>query len=432
MAREGLAAPLPSAPAPNSTPAARAEPLTLVLGVLPSEKPRPLEWEAHAARRASARASWLSLRPAAVLVRFVVERTVPHTKLRHEALLLERRRHADVVALTAEGDVSGCLQAELLRLWFAHALEAWPHARYYGKTEDDIYVQLRLLHFDLARLSSPLLWLGLFQWSGNSDAQARAGCWGGAFEDDVRFGAKVVQQLLMREHKCPSAATPITPAPSRELDVRSRALAVQGRACAYASAWLEAQPRRHDRRTSGGCSNDYSAVQGRFLSKCVVAQVTLAHLTWTKVHSNAADSGWRPFAPPSNLTLALDMNLGDKKLRKDLPGAWVRAHAVMGPSQSTSFPPLLYTYNPRRSAGDPVLVFSLNPDAARLHSTTCQWGGCHPSRGDMVPIMQDWIHSSACDAVAPPVPRASTCQLLDETNSLNTRTLRSHSLREVT
>eukprot|EP00966_Prymnesium_polylepis_P078093 1810326-Prymnesium_polylepis.1 len=119
--------------------------------------------------------------------------------------------------------------------WFAHALAAWPAARFYGKTEDDIYVHLGLLQFELARLAAPLLWLGLFQWSGNGEAGERAGCWGGAFEDDPLLGAKISQQLLGRESKCPNGAAPLTPAPSRELDVRSAGLAQTTAACSYPS-----------------------------------------------------------------------------------------------------------------------------------------------------------------------------------------------------
>eukprot|EP00966_Prymnesium_polylepis_P260849 6025054-Prymnesium_polylepis.1 len=47
--------------------------LTLVLGIIPSEKPRPFEWQAHADRRHAARGSWLTLRPNDVVTRFVVE-----------------------------------------------------------------------------------------------------------------------------------------------------------------------------------------------------------------------------------------------------------------------------------------------------------------------------------------------------------------------
>ncbi|KAL3930434.1 MAG: hypothetical protein SGPRY_001539, partial [Prymnesium sp.] len=284
----------------------------LALGVLPSERPRPHVWELHFRRRAAARATWLTLRPRDVVVRFVVEHPHPSASSeRREALLSEEREHDDIASFrTDRGNRSTCLQGELVRWWFIHALTAHPGFRYYGKSEDDIYVHLGLLRFDLARLAAPRLWLGLFQWSGNGKGEAgvSVGCFGGAFEDDPSFSPKREEKLLGQER--------------RELDVRSSELVSICNTCSYPSEWLRGQPRR-------GCTNDYSASQGLLVAKCVEKQITLAHLTWTKVHSNAADSGWRPFAPPSNLTLALDMNLADKKLRKDIPAAWRHAHAAI-------------------------------------------------------------------------------------------------------
>ena len=72
------------------------------------------------------------------------------------------------------------------------------------------------------------------------------------------------------------------------------------------------------------CPNDCAAVQGLWLTRCVSRNVTLAHATWSKVHSNSFDAGWRPFAPAGNLTLALDMNLGDRKVGRDVGVAGCR------------------------------------------------------------------------------------------------------------
>ena len=155
------------------------------------------------------------------------------------------------------------------------------------------------------------------------------------------------------------------------------------------------------------CPNDCAAVQGLWLTRCVNRSVTIAHATWSKVHSNAADNGWRPFAPPSNLTVVLDMNLGDKKLRalaaesgSDAP--WARAAAAMPMATSgsayaaaTAFPPLLYEYTPTRRAGSEPLMAPLNPRVAALHHTTCRWGGCHPSRGEAGLSWPAWLASGA-------------------------------------
>lgn len=177
-----------------------------------------------------------------------------------------------------------------------------------------------------------------------------------------------------------------------------------------------------------------AVVQGLWLTQCGRGNVTLAHATWSKVHSMSLDGGWRPFAPPGNLTLALDMNLGDKKLRRAagasnrrpqrrwvtlglsrqgfwLPpvrwrrqlasdeggmAPWKRAAAAMAVAtrRRSAFPPLLYEYDPRRTAGAP-LMRPLNPRVATLHYETCRWGGCHPPRNEPYVEWPAWGASEA-------------------------------------
>lgn len=115
--------------------------------------------------------------------------------------------------------------------------------------------------------------------------------------------------------------------------------------------------------------------------------------TWTKVHSLAPDNGWRPFARPSNLSVALDMNLGDKKLRLDRGGAWDAAHAAMAPTAASAFPALLYEFVPRRAAGEQPLARPLNPEVAEWYAGACRWGGCHPPREPWVE-WPSWLASA--------------------------------------
>jgi len=75
---------------------------------------------------------------------------------------------------------------------------------------------------------------------------------------------------------------------------------------------------------------------------------------WSKagdVDEDARTSGgWRFFAPPSNLSLAVDMNLRDRLLRRDPRGAWDATHAAMSATAGvTAFPALLYEWAPRRN-----------------------------------------------------------------------------------
>ena len=81
-----------------------------------------------------------------------------------------------------------CWCAALLDAFFRHALSSWPTAAYIGKTEDDIFVALPALVWELDRLpAQQRLWWGLMAWTGSVDADEankRQGCWGGGFEDD--------------------------------------------------------------------------------------------------------------------------------------------------------------------------------------------------------------------------------------------------------
>ena len=235
-------------------------------------------------------------------------------------------------------------------------------------------------------------------WTGSMgvDATKPAGCWGGGFEDDPLLSAKGVRQTLGKERGCPTTAQPLTPAPTHEADIRSAPLARALAQCLHPEAWLRAMGKLGVRR----CPNDCAAVQGAWLTQCakmdgiIGRNVTLAHATWTKVHSNSADNGWRPFAPPANLTVVLDMNLGDKKLRRDVRGAWETAAKLVAPTRATSFPPLMYSYSPTRRTGDVEMLRLLNPQVAALHHQTCRWGGCHPSRGEASPMVESWQRSS--------------------------------------
>ena len=366
----------------------------LVLGILPSEA--SVRGGAARARsyRQAARRTWLASSPAGLVTRFVFS-AAANADLRRR-----RRRLADdrsVVLHTPSASTCAC--AELVHAWFAHALAEWPRAHFVGKTEDDIMVSLPALHFEVARLrglaeGGQPLWWGLMAWTGNGGVEhPRVGCWGGGFEDDPLLSPKGVRGTLSKERGCPEGAQPLAPAPTHEVELRSRGLAHALAGCDYPRRWLDAM--------SGGrrCPNDCAAVQGLWLTRCLRRNVTLAHATWSKVHANSLDAGWRPFAPPANLTVVLDMNLGDKKLRQlandhggDAP--WERAHAAMHSTTASAFPPLLYSYEPTRRAGSTQLMAPLNSRVAALHYGTCRWGGCHPSRGEPTVVWPAWLASA--------------------------------------
>ena len=90
------------------------------------------------------------------------------------------------------------------------------------------------------------------------------------------------------------------------------------------------------------------------------------------------------------------MNLNDKKIRLDVPGAWSRADAIMSPSAATAFPPLMYAWMPRRQPASTPFAVPLNDDVAQMLYATCRWGGCRPSRGEPGPFVPGWRESAPC------------------------------------
>ena len=163
--------------------ASRDSPL-LVLGVLPSEK-QHVNWSSEVAR--AARSTWQTLPAPSVLLRFV---------LRDEGEVSDERA-GDIVRVPLPPR-STCLCAELTHAWFVHALRTWPTAKWYGKTEDHIYVQTTVLQWELERLPhAQPVWLGLFFYSSVGGVRRPdAGCWGGQFEDDATASDQTTQQLV--------------------------------------------------------------------------------------------------------------------------------------------------------------------------------------------------------------------------------------------
>ena len=286
------------------------DPLLLVLGILPSDATVRGGRQAAQRIRHGAMQTWLQHATSDIVARFVYAAPSADSgkRWRRRRLALPSASPSEQSVTLQTPNDSVCSCAELTLQWFAHALEVWPSARFYGKTEDDVMISLPALRFEVSRLAPDgRLWWGLMAWTGNGDVDhPRVGCWAGGFEDDPVLTPKGVRGTLGKERACPDGARPVAPSPTHEIDIRSGALARDMASCTYPRAWLLAMGR--GRR----CPNDCAAVQGHWLTRCLTRNVTLAHATWSKVHSNSLDNGWRPFAPPSNLTVVLDMNLGDK------------------------------------------------------------------------------------------------------------------------
>ena len=254
--------------------------LDLVLGILPSAS-SIRDWHTGLVNRRAARRLWIAAAPPQVLTRFVLlpsdavllKNNMPLKPMRRRRLagsysLKEQEQRALAIrreAASGSNDLvhlrdtsqSVCTCAELTRAWFVHALSTWPHAKFYGKTEDDVLISLPALHWELLRLPGDRrhVWWGLMAWTGNGGIEhQRVGCWGGGFEDDPALDAEA--KTLAKERACPLGAAPIAPSPTHEIDVRSSSLALAFAGCEYPRQWLAAMA------TSRRCPNDCAAVQG--------------------------------------------------------------------------------------------------------------------------------------------------------------------------
>ena len=236
----------------------------LILGVLPSDKTLEDPSFGQAARTA-ARRTWVHAAPRAVTVRFVVMPSESDSAF------------GDTVTLPPSN--TSCKCALTVQRWFEHAVAVWPTAEWYGKTEDDIYVQSSVLHWELVRLPrDPMLWYGLMAWTGNGDAQhPDTGCWGGQFEDDVTMSSKISQQLLGKERACPQSIV-MAPSPMHQLDVRGHGLATALAVCSYPHEWLAALTSSLGTRK---CGNECACTQGHWVQRCVSGHVKLAHVCTT-------------------------------------------------------------------------------------------------------------------------------------------------------
>ena len=257
--------------------ATRAEqPLLLALGVLPSDNG---DWRTAAANRRAARRTWLAPPlPHGFAYQFAVSQIMKSATTRPQRRRLsepqpprgtiarERLQYGNDLIVLQLPIGSLCTCAERTHAWFSHALARWPSAAYIGKTEVDILVGLPPLMFELSRLplrAQPLLWWGLFVWTGSADADLPkpVGCWGGGFEDDPMLTQRGTRQTLGKERGCPEGARPLAPAPTHEMDIRSTALATSLKECSYPRKWLQWA-------SAGGaaklrrCPNDCAAVQG--------------------------------------------------------------------------------------------------------------------------------------------------------------------------
>ena len=327
---------------------------------------------------------------------------------------------------TLDGPAAGkqCACIEKMHFWFVHALRRWPHAQFFAKTEDDTYVNVEQLLYDLQRpgvRDAPNLVYGLLNTCASPDlvlrtdisrmmtfnetsvlgrrGAQRASCFIGDFEtmplsgrmtrgasrkerpegEPLRFNKQRADGCRQRSVLRPTSLSdvgPPMPFPTGPLAVLSaditRSLFAQ---CEYVHASMTTG--RAANRRAHNCDAEHvlapwslthvtcDCVWGEWLRHCT-NDASLAHMTWTKGHHWAADAGGLGFVRPSTASVAIH---GLK-----LPGTrqFEETHAATSVQHATRFPPLLWRAN--WSHGAAPLVKRLHPRVHEWYGRTCGGG----------------------------------------------------------
>eukprot|EP00308_Calcidiscus_leptoporus_P008797 CAMPEP_0119352714 /NCGR_PEP_ID=MMETSP1334-20130426/1966_1 /TAXON_ID=127549 /ORGANISM="Calcidiscus leptoporus, Strain RCC1130" /LENGTH=477 /DNA_ID=CAMNT_0007365817 /DNA_START=95 /DNA_END=1528 /DNA_ORIENTATION=- len=294
----------------------------------------------------------------------------------------EAAAHGDLVILPNAIDGGGrghnkqCACIEKLHAWYQHALRAWPAASWYGKTEDDTYVNIRALLFDLRRLArrdrSPVYY-GLMAVCSTFHGGVGRSCWKGDFEScpfsqlncwEPYTSQRRIDPEARRQMYRACGHAPMGPLATGPLDVQSSDLARKLWGCEYLRDFMVVG-REWNRRT-GGCNmshpNTSTSAIGSKTCDCVMAHwlaecmgstsLTVADMGWTKAHHYAAHPGGGGWVSPSAASVAVHFLKALPQERSgptnSVGGEWMHVHNTIAAVNETRFPPLLWSYRRHR------------------------------------------------------------------------------------
>ena len=262
-----------------------------------------------------------------------------------------------------------CSCTEKVYAWYTHALERWPLARWIGKTEDDTYVNLEQLLFDLRGLARhPMVYYGLMNACGMPPtvaAQRLSSGFGGCFLGDFEEGSgqtalrdwPMSASMSTRRFGGTSACTAGAAAPfaTGPLDVQSAEFArALFRDCSYTRSFMahgraanrraERCNRNHELAVHSLASTTCDCVVGHWIGECRL-NATLADMSWTKAHHYLHRAGGMGWVAPSNASIAihyLKKHTGPSGPANTEGGEWLHVHNASAPVSRSAFPPLLY------------------------------------------------------------------------------------------
>ena len=313
-----------------------------------------------------------------------------------------RDEQPDVLAWSADGAAHSkqCSCSEKTRWWFGYAIRRWPSASWVAKTEDDTFLHLGKLLFDLARTamrSQPFTMYGLLNMctcpsAGPRDARA-TGCFLGDMEhaDDVERAMKKHRRMV---GACRSQVP--TPFPTGPLAVLSAPLVRQVfERCGYMREYAnQAMALQQPTSTAGetdteqaagggsGCltrlvrqtfleRNACDCSVGHWVQRCVQGNVTLASMTWTRGHHFAHHAGGMGYVAADAQSVAVH------HLKTGAAAPWHETHNASRANDTTAFPPLMWRWsNPstgeRFVRDEPPRLTSMQPALQRWYTRVCR------------------------------------------------------------
>ena len=229
----------------------------------------------------------------------------------------EASRHGDIVYVNST-DCKSWHRAIKVHAWWRLAVERWPRAEWYGKTEDDGLLRVSSLLRDLRALDPREPWYyGIMAFTAGcvfregcpeeggragatSSRGAWAGCCGGCFagalqpyprEDGLcasgsgacgmpSCAVMAPGRVHARAGSAKCAEAPMAPFAIGPVEVRSRPLALTTAGCTHADRYMEALSRRGDALESDCASMD--GAQAFTLTMCSAA-TNLADATWKRM-----------------------------------------------------------------------------------------------------------------------------------------------------
>lgn len=210
--------------------------------------------------------------------------------------------------------------------WIRFAIKTWPHSLYYGKTEDDTYINFPKLFIDLTYLDNfEKVMYGLMNLVNNQEFV-------GDFESNMHTHKK---------HGLESF-----PFPTGPLAIFSNSLSKDlfEDSCTFINILKKTYGKHcHVSKTNILGKHSCDGIIGLLLGNCTNQTVWIGSMTWTKNHHNAKTAGGMGWVKPGPESIVVHYLKGyDKSLREV-------AHNQSSRMDKPLFRPIMYSYEAKQN-----------------------------------------------------------------------------------